>query len=341
MKLKAIYLCVLITFSLHGFAKDFKGAEIYSKDSVLYGRFEMSIKSAPGSGQLSAFFLYRYESELPTTLWQEIDIEIFGKDTNVFQTNVIIEEVEGTKKHSEQKHTTDVNLHTSFNTYAIEWTPDSISWFFNDEFIRSEKVNAQFCNAPMSIRFNHWAANITSWVGNFDTSVLPQEQHVEYLSYSSYTPGVGDNGSDFTFEWQDDFTSFNSSRWAKANWTFGENLCDFLPANAYTENDILVLKITDESPVIISTSIESTPNIFNVYPNPCKGNVCINYQAENNSTISISNLHGSIIMSPIPLNSEANAELNRVLQLQVPGAYIIRIFNKNKMIVASQILIQQ
>jgi len=341
MKLKVVSSLILFALTFTSFAKDFKGAEIYSKDSVLYGRFEMSIKSAPGSGQLSTFFLYRYESETPTTLWQEIDLEIFGKDTNVFQTNVIVEEKEGTRKLTEVKHTTDVNLHTSFNTYAIEWTPDSISWFFNDEFIRSEKVNAQFCNAPMSIRFNHWAANITSWVGKFDKTVLPQEQQVEYLSYSSYTPGTGDNDTDFTFQWQDDFTSLSSTRWAKANWTFGENLCDFKPENAYTENDVLVLKITDESPIVIPTSTELISTQFNVYPNPSKGNVYLNFDVEGDFYISMSNINGFTVLPILPLNSDANDNLNRILQLQTPGLYILKVYDQNNSIVASKTLVKQ
>lgn len=249
------YSIIFFLFSsISLFAKDYKGAEIYSYDSVLYGRFEMRIKAASGSGQLSTFFLYRFNSELSTTLWEEIDIEIFGKDTNVFQSNVIIEKVEGSRLMSEAVHISPNHLMNEYNTYVLEWTPDSICWYLNGVLLRTEKVFAQSCNAPMSIRFNHWAADISSWVGEFDTKTLPQYQYVDYLSYSTYTPGTGDNGSNFTHAWTDNFSSFNSNRWGKANWTFGENFCDFLPENVYIENDVLVLKLHSIYPIVESSS---------------------------------------------------------------------------------------
>src|SRR5690606_32328670 len=194
-----------------------------SNQSYLYGRFEMSIQAAPGSGQLSTFFLYRNGSETANTLWQEIDIEIFGKESNLFQTNIITEQTEGTLRMTEEEHEVLANLHSDYNTYVIEWTPDSINWFLNGELIRTEHEYAQDCNAAMSMRFNHWASSNVTWVGSFNTNELPQYQHIDYISYSSHTPGVGDNGSDYTLEWTDDFSSFNTTRWSKANWTFGGN----------------------------------------------------------------------------------------------------------------------
>lgn len=269
MKLEKIIVIVIACFialPMSLFAKNYKGAEIYSNQSYLYGRFEMRIQSAPGSGQLSTFFLYRNNSETATTLWQEIDIEIFGKNNNQFQSNVIIEKVEGTKIMSEKKHTTPTSTQ-EFNIYVLEWTTDSINWYVNDSLYNTEKTNAAYCNAAMSIRFNHWVANNTAWVGVFDKTVLPSYQLVDYISYSSYTPGTGDNGSDYSFEWKDDFDSFNSSRWSKANWTFGENLCDFLPENAYTEQGNLVLKLHS---IILPTDIESiSTNSIHIFPNPC------------------------------------------------------------------------
>src|SRR5690606_13709396 len=50
----------------------------------------------------------------------------------------------------------------------------------------------------------------------------------------------------FGVGWRDDFHSFDSNRWSKANWTFGENLADFDPANVVVRNGILVLALTRE-----------------------------------------------------------------------------------------------
>ena len=47
-------------------------------------------------------------------------------------------------------------------------------------------------------------------------------------------------------DWTDDFDSFDSSRWAKGNWTFDGNLVDFDPANAVVQDGTLILAITKE-----------------------------------------------------------------------------------------------
>lgn len=318
-------------------AKNYKAAEIYSNQSYLYGRFEMKIKAAPGSGQLSTFFLYRNESELNTTLWQEIDIEIFGKQTNTFQSNVIIEKVEGTRLQTPVVHTTIPSLSDDFHTYVLEWTPDSITWYLDDVLLRTEKVNALFCNAAMSIRFNHWATNLTSWAGTFDTSVLPQYQYVDYISYASYTPGTGDNGSDFSFQWKDEFTTFDNSRWSKANWTFGENVCDFLPANAYTENDQLVLKIHDVTPIIPNSIDDISSDVISVYPNPFINSISIQNKTDEDYAISLTSLDGKNILPALPLNANTVAEINKALEKQPSGTCILFIWHDGQIVETKKI----
>lgn len=341
---KAYLFIALALASISLQAKYFKGSEIYSTTSYLYGRFEMSIKAAPGSGQLSTFFLYRNNSETSKALWQEIDIEIFGKDSNVFQTNVIVEKTEGNKLHTEAKHSTKRSLSALYHKYVIEWTPDSINWFIDDSLLRTEKDYAKLCNAPMSLRFNHWAANITSWVGTFDKTVLPQYQYVDYISYSSYTPDSGDAGTDFTFKWKDDFNSFDSKRWAKADWTFNENLTDFIPQNAYTENGMLVLKLHDVTPPpIIDTTTRTAQrngeSIFKISPNPFRSSIRIDTDLNDDYLISISHANGESIARNIPNNDQAGETISAILASLYSGMYYITI-SRNNDVVTSRALIK-
>ena len=338
MKVKSLLFLILFIVSTIS-AKNYKAAEIYSNQSYLYGRFEMSIKAAQGSGQLSTFFLYRNNSEQSSTLWQEIDIEIFGKNTNTFQSNVIVERTEGARLQTPIVHTLPTSLSDDFHKYVLEWTPDSISWYVDDILLRTEKVYALDCNAAMSIRLNHWAANLTSWAGVFDTSVLPQYQYVDYISYSSYTPDTGDNGGDFTFQWQDDFSTFNASLWSKANWTFGENLCDFLPANAYTENNQLVLKLHDVTP--LPTKIDNIDcNYLNVYPNPFSEYIYLQSNNIKGCYIVLYSIDGRILSNPLPMDSNAEKEINKVLATQSKGTYILQVFYNN-LIVESKMICKQ
>ena len=50
-------------------------AELYKTNSYQYGKFEASIKFAPGSGVVSTFFLWKNGSENTDTFWNEVDIE--------------------------------------------------------------------------------------------------------------------------------------------------------------------------------------------------------------------------------------------------------------------------
>ena len=234
--LSAISFCMLAQ-------KNYKGAEVYSNQSWKYGKVEMRMRMAKGSGILSTFFTYKNGSEVSGAFWEEVDIEVFGKNNaESFQSNII---TNNPKKTSEEVHTPGYSMGDAYHTYTLEWTPNYVAWFIDGVLMRktiggqvSELTNTE------SFRFNLWAANITSWVGTFDVNALPAYQFVNWIKYSTYTPGTGNNGADFTLNWTDDFNTFNTSQWSKANWTFGENLTDFDPNNALVKDGYLVLVLS-------------------------------------------------------------------------------------------------
>lgn len=306
-------------------AKNFKGSEIFSSQQFTYGRFEMSIQSTAGAGQLSTFFLYRNNSEQGTTLWREVDIEIFGKDTNAFQSNIIVEKVEGERLTTSSIHKTKRSLHAAMHIYALEWTPDSISWYVDGSLVRTEKDYALLCTEPMSIRMNHWAVDNADWVGEFDKSAMPSFQYVDYISYSSYTKGQGPNGSDFTLAWKDDFNSIDGSRWLKADWTFDENYADFVPANVYTEDGKLVLKLHDETPAPVSVS-ELNATKFAAYPVPFSGSISLTIPEADNQTIGVFSLSGKLLSEFIPADKSAEASVSKILSASSEKSFIICLF---------------
>ncbi|MBO7383495.1 MAG: beta-glucanase, partial [Fibrobacter sp.] len=59
-----------------------------------------------------------------------------------------------------------------------------------------------------------------------------------------YTPGQGENGSDFTLDWTDNFDTFNGSRWGKGDWTFDGNRVDLTDKNIYSKDGMLILALT-------------------------------------------------------------------------------------------------
>lgn len=240
-----ILLAVLMGFSCQLQAKPYKGAEIYSSNSWLYGRYEIRMRVAKGGGILSTFFTYKNQSEVAGNFWEEIDIEVFGKNNaNAWQSNIIL----GTTRPTEQaheEHEVEGSLGDAYHTYVLEWTPDYLAWFVDGEEIRritgTSKVTS--LTSTQSVRMNIWASDSVEWTGEWDDSVLPVYQFVNYIEYKSY------NSSTKTFEagWRDDFNSFDETRWSKANWSFDTNRVDFVPENVVVKDGILVLALTKEN----------------------------------------------------------------------------------------------
>lgn len=237
---------LLVGISAAVSSKDYKGAELYSKEMIKYGRFEFRMKTVYGGGILSTFFLYYNESYkgLPEP-WREIDLEVMGKIDNGFQSNIITGDA-GDKETSEEMHTFDKVLSEGYHTYAIEWTPDYIAWYFDSVEVRrttgSQVLECQ--DTTQSYRFNLWISSVPVWAGTFNESVLPVYQYINWIKYSTYTPGAGPDGSNFTPAWIDDFDRFDTKRWAKADWTFDENLVDFVPSNVVVKDGYMILCLT-------------------------------------------------------------------------------------------------
>jgi endo-1,3-1,4-beta-glycanase ExoK len=243
----------LFLLSINVSAKPYKGAEIYTNQSYLYGRYEMRMRVANASGGLSTFFTYKNGSEVGNTFWEEIDIEVFGKDNaQVWQSNIILGSSRPTI-HSEEEHEVDTSLANAYHTYALEWTPDYVAWFLDGVEVRriSGTSTVTSLTNPQSLRFNLWASESVEWAGTWSDSVLPVYQFVSYFEYKTY------NTSTKVFEggWRDEFDTFNTTRWGKANWTFDTNRVDFAPENVVVKDGILVLALTAEN----ATGYTGTP----------------------------------------------------------------------------------
>ena len=261
--IKLVLCCfgLALCFNLTVTAKDYNGAELYSTNTVKYGRFDIRMRTISGNGTVTSFFLYYNNSYMGSPEpWQEVDIETLGNNNQVFQSNIIT----GTAANqirSEKVHTFD-NLSQNYHTYTVEWAPDYIVWRFDGAEIRritGSQVTA--CQVKeMSYRFNAWISSNSGWVGQFNSSILPVYQFINWVKYSKYTPGSGPNGTDFTPEWQDDFDTFNSSRWAKGDWTFDANLVDFTPNNIVVKDGYCILCLTKVGATGFSGNVPKDPS---------------------------------------------------------------------------------
>ncbi len=237
-------------------AKTYKGAELRTKVAYTYGRFEVRYKAAQKDGVLASFFTYHEASS--TANWNELDIEIMGRYDNDVQFNAI---TPGQTNHVRHQNV-NFNPCSDFHDYAIEWTPQYVAWFIDGEMVYKQTAShIQTLNRAQKIMMNIWNPASTGWAGVFNANSLPAFAYYDYVKYYSYTPGSGNYGSsnNFTLLWEDNFNSYNSSRWDKATHTFDGNNCDFIPENIVYKDGYMILCLTDGTNIGYTDKIAPSP----------------------------------------------------------------------------------
>lgn len=258
MKTPRLAMLLLATLSLCAplSAKTIKGAEMFGSETFKYGRFEARMQMAASPGIVSSMFTYYNDSYVGgAEPWREIDIEILGKNPASFQSNIITRAPNSTttkKTTSEVHHGVAPAANAIYHTYAIEWTPDSVAWYLDGVQVHCSKSDTSkqvvdLRDKEQNLRFNLWVSNSVTWAGAFDPGALPKHQFINWVKVYRYTPGAGENNSNYTLAWQDDFDTFDDARWGKGDWTFAESLADLIPENINVQDGTLIISLTAEN----------------------------------------------------------------------------------------------
>jgi len=232
-------LLVPAALSLSAPARAVSSGELYQNQTYTYGRFEARIRFAAGDGVISSFFLWKPGSELAGTFWNELDFEKLGADCRL-QTNPLYGAP--VVDHS-QIAVVEGDLCGEYHTYTFEWTPTYIAYLVDGIEVRRDTGEAAMAfevNAAggMQIHFNLWPGDAT-FGGNFDPAILPVQQYISWVQYSSFAEGA------FTLEWREDFTGGAlPSGWATGNWPSPKNLSTHAPANVGFVSEMAVLSLT-------------------------------------------------------------------------------------------------
>lgn len=262
-KRNLLLLLAILLLTVAVKAKDFKGAELRTKQAFLYGRFEVNMKSAARDGMLSTFFTY-HEFTTGIQDWNEIDIEILGRYDYDIQFNPI---TPGQLNHTSHFPAT-FSPHTDYHTYAFEWTPTYVAWFVDGvEVHRQTGAHIEALNKAQKLMMNNWTPTYANWAGTLNVDALPAFAYYDWVKYYNYNPGGGNYGTNnnFSLSWSDDFDYWNTARWEKATHTFNGNNCDFVTTNAVFRDSKLILCLTDavnlgytdvKPPVVLSARVQ-------------------------------------------------------------------------------------
>lgn len=157
----------------------YSGGEYRSKGFYGYGRYEASIKAIKNDGVVSSFFTYTGPSD--NNPWDEIDVEILGKDTEKVQFNYF---TNGEGNH-EYLYELGFDASEDFHTYAFEWHKDKIVWFVDGEEVYSAAENIPVTESK--IMMNAWnGTGVDGWLNAFDDSSLPLTAEYRWIAFTAF-----------------------------------------------------------------------------------------------------------------------------------------------------------
>lgn len=164
----------------HG--KSYSSGEVRTNNTFTYGTFETNMQAAKGDGLVTSFFLYTGSP------WDEIDVEILGKNTTQVQFNYYVNGV----ANNEKVINLGFDAAYGFHRYAIEWGPGWINWYVDGKWkygVNNTGMNApygkQMPSHPMQIMVNLWnGIGVDSWLNHFYYS----GEKIAAYDYIKYTP---------------------------------------------------------------------------------------------------------------------------------------------------------
>ncbi len=160
--------------------KPFASGEYRSLRLTGHGRVEARMKAARGVGVVTSIFTYTGPSD--GNPWDEIDIEVLGRDTTMLQTNYITDGQGG--------HETTIQLGfdagEDFHDYAFEWSPNAIHWYVDGKRVHSEHgVRGPLPSHPGRVIANLWPGKqVTHWLGDFQVGRSPIEAQYESIGWT-------------------------------------------------------------------------------------------------------------------------------------------------------------
>jgi len=147
--------------------KNLTSGELRTRHNMFrYGYYEVRMKAPTvqpndveiNGNYVSTMFVYR---DAKFKHWREIDIEVTGDANNSVTMNVL--NAENTSAwnpsiQSTQEHHAAVNVREDFNTYAFEWLPSGVTWYFNGQVVGRHEIGSSLPVPDLStkIMMNLW-----------------------------------------------------------------------------------------------------------------------------------------------------------------------------------------
>ncbi|TKX21741.1 extracellular glycosidase-like protein 1 [Elsinoe australis] len=185
-------------------AKSGDSPQLQSNGYIMFGKFEITMKAAHGTGIVSSAILQSDDLD-------EIDWEWIGGDPGEVQSNYFGKGVASTSGRG-AFHAVS-NTQAQFRTYTIDWTASQIVWSIDGQTVRVLKyadANGQYPQTPMQVRFGNWAGGDSSnaagtiqWAGGATNYADgPFTMVVKSVAVTDYSTGTQYKYGDTSGSWQ-------------------------------------------------------------------------------------------------------------------------------------------
>ncbi|TEA12805.1 putative glycosidase crf1 [Colletotrichum sidae] len=159
-----------------------------SKNYIFFGKVEIELQAAPGRGIVTSIVLQ-------SDALDEIDWEFVGADQNHVQTNFY---GLGVNDYTRAKYyEVDFNPMTTFHTYTIEWTKESLIFSIDGKVYRTATpAEGNYPQTPMQLKLGTWVGGkgpnegTINWAGGLaEWDKAPFAAHYRSLKIWDYAGG--------------------------------------------------------------------------------------------------------------------------------------------------------
>ncbi|MBR6874395.1 MAG: family 16 glycosylhydrolase [Ruminococcus sp.] len=183
----------------------YKGAEYRTTQAFGYGMYDVSMKPIKNDGVVSSFFTYTGPSD--GTVWDEIDIEFLGKNTNQVQFNYY---TRGQGNH-EYVYNLGFDASQSFHQYGFYWDQSSITWYVDKKAVYT--AYRDIPTTPGRIMMNVWnGTGVDEWLNHYNGRA-PLTAQYDWISYTA--PGSSsssnNNNNNNNNSWNNNNNNNNNS----------------------------------------------------------------------------------------------------------------------------------
>lgn len=155
---------------------NYSAAEYRTTDFYHYGYYETSMQAIKNDGVVSSFFTYTGPSD--NNPWDEIDIEVLGKDTTKVQLNYY---TNGVGNH-EYMYDLGFDASEGFHTYGFDWQADHITWYVDGKAVYTAYNNIP--STPGKIMMNVWpGTGVDEWLKPFNGNT-PLTARYQWVTYN-------------------------------------------------------------------------------------------------------------------------------------------------------------